>query len=97
MGWPRRAVWAGGSPSDNGYDKRGHGEEPQAASVHFNRSAPPRAANGPQHQRPEALPLLRCLDLLEPTDEIRQLCTFVAHDLHQVRRDILVAKAIAPP
>jgi hypothetical protein len=24
-------------------------------------------------------------DLLEPTDEIRGLCTFVARDLHEVR------------
>ena len=28
-------------------------------------------------------------DLLEPTDEIRGLCTFVARDLHEVRRLIL--------
>jgi HAD superfamily hydrolase (TIGR01509 family) len=28
-------------------------------------------------------------DLLEPTDEIRGLCTFVARDLHEVRRVIL--------
>ena len=28
-------------------------------------------------------------DLLEPTDEIRALCSFVAHDLHEVRRIIL--------
>jgi hypothetical protein len=25
-------------------------------------------------------------DLLEPTDEIRRLCTIVARDLHEVRR-----------
>jgi beta-phosphoglucomutase-like phosphatase (HAD superfamily) len=28
-------------------------------------------------------------DLLEPTDEIRLLCAFVARDLHEVRRSIL--------
>jgi beta-phosphoglucomutase-like phosphatase (HAD superfamily) len=28
-------------------------------------------------------------DLLEPTDEIRGLCTFVVRDLHEVRRVIL--------
>ena len=28
-------------------------------------------------------------DLLEPTDEIRSLCTFVARDLHEVRSLIL--------
>jgi beta-phosphoglucomutase-like phosphatase (HAD superfamily) len=28
-------------------------------------------------------------DLLEPTDEIRGLCTFVAGDLHEVRRALL--------
>jgi len=28
-------------------------------------------------------------DLLEPTDEIRALCTFIARDLHEVRRLIL--------
>jgi HAD superfamily hydrolase (TIGR01509 family) len=28
-------------------------------------------------------------DLLEPTDEIRMLCTFVARDLHEVRRSLL--------
>jgi beta-phosphoglucomutase-like phosphatase (HAD superfamily) len=27
-------------------------------------------------------------DLLEPTDEIRGLCTFVAHDLHEARRSL---------
>jgi len=30
-------------------------------------------------------------DLLEPTDEIRKLCTFVARDLHEVRRSVLDA------
>ena len=30
-------------------------------------------------------------DLLEPTDEIRGLCTFVARDLHGVRRAVLAA------
>jgi hypothetical protein len=30
-------------------------------------------------------------DLLEPTDEIRNLCTFVARDLHEVRRSLLDA------
>lgn len=30
-------------------------------------------------------------DLLEPTDEIRTLCSFVARDLHEVRRTILSA------
>ena len=30
-------------------------------------------------------------DLLEPTDEIRGLCTFVVRDLHEVRRLILAA------
>jgi beta-phosphoglucomutase-like phosphatase (HAD superfamily) len=30
-------------------------------------------------------------DLLEPTDEIRVLCTFVARDLHEVRRSVLAA------
>jgi beta-phosphoglucomutase-like phosphatase (HAD superfamily) len=30
-------------------------------------------------------------DLLEPTDEIRGLCIFVARDLHQVRRSVLDA------
>ena len=28
-------------------------------------------------------------DLLRPTDEIRELCTFVARDLHEVRNQIL--------
>jgi beta-phosphoglucomutase-like phosphatase (HAD superfamily) len=28
-------------------------------------------------------------DLLEPTDEIRGLCSFVARDLHEVRRSVL--------
>ena len=32
-------------------------------------------------------------DLLEPTDEIRGLCTFVARDLHEVRRLILAARS----
>jgi HAD superfamily hydrolase (TIGR01509 family) len=35
-------------------------------------------------------------DLLEPTDEIRGLCTFVAGDLHEVRRLILAAEKAAP-
>jgi hypothetical protein len=30
-------------------------------------------------------------DLLEPTDEIRELCTFVLDDLHAVRRLVLAA------
>ena len=30
-------------------------------------------------------------DLLEPTDEIRGLCAFVARDLHEVRHVLLVA------
>ena len=30
-------------------------------------------------------------DLLDPTDEIRALCAFVAHDLHEVRRVILAS------
>src|ERR1700736_6638593 len=30
-------------------------------------------------------------DLLDPTDEIRGLCTFIARDLHEVRRAILTA------
>lgn len=30
-------------------------------------------------------------DLLKPTDEIRALCSFVARDLHEVRRIILSA------
>jgi hypothetical protein len=30
-------------------------------------------------------------DLLEPTDEIRALCAFVACDLHEVRRVILAS------
>jgi HAD superfamily hydrolase (TIGR01509 family) len=30
-------------------------------------------------------------DLLEPIDEIRMLCTFVARDLHEVRRSVLDA------
>ena len=34
-------------------------------------------------------------DLLEPTDEIRSLCTLVASDLHEVRRLILVAAETA--
>ena len=29
-------------------------------------------------------------DLLEPTEEMRKLCTFVARDLHEVRRLILL-------
>jgi hypothetical protein len=33
-------------------------------------------------------------DLLEPTDEIRALCTFVARDLHEVR-DILLAAEVS--
>jgi HAD superfamily hydrolase (TIGR01509 family) len=35
-------------------------------------------------------------DLLEPTDEIRDLCTFVARDLHVVRGLILTAEAATP-
>ena len=31
-------------------------------------------------------------DLIEPTEEIRVLCSFVAHDLHEVRRSIFNAK-----
>ena len=30
-------------------------------------------------------------DLLEPTDEIRALCTFVVRDLHAVRHAVLDA------
>jgi HAD superfamily hydrolase (TIGR01509 family) len=33
-------------------------------------------------------------DLLEPTDEIRGLCTFVANDLHEVRHSLLDAWAL---
>ena len=33
-------------------------------------------------------------DLLEPTDEIRGLCTFVARDLHEVRRLILAVGSV---
>jgi len=32
-------------------------------------------------------------DLLEPTDELRNLCTFVARDLHQVRSTVVTACA----
>jgi beta-phosphoglucomutase-like phosphatase (HAD superfamily) len=32
-------------------------------------------------------------DLLEPTDEIRQLCALVARDLHEVRHLLLAAAA----
>jgi HAD superfamily hydrolase (TIGR01509 family) len=35
-------------------------------------------------------------DLLEPTDEIRGLCTFVARDLHEVRSLILAVETTAP-
>jgi hypothetical protein len=31
-------------------------------------------------------------DLLEPTDEIRELCIFAAHNLHEVRRSLLDAR-----
>jgi HAD superfamily hydrolase (TIGR01509 family) len=31
-------------------------------------------------------------DLIEPTDEIRALCSFVAHDLHEVRQAVLDAR-----
>jgi hypothetical protein len=34
-------------------------------------------------------------DLLEPTEEIRGLCTFVAADLHEVRRLIEASVASA--
>ena len=33
-------------------------------------------------------------DLLEPTDEIRALCTFVARDLHEVRSLILAVGSV---
>jgi beta-phosphoglucomutase-like phosphatase (HAD superfamily) len=33
-------------------------------------------------------------DLLEPTDEMRRLCAFIARDLHDVRRLILIAKPL---
>jgi len=33
-------------------------------------------------------------DLLEPTDEMRQLCAFIASDLHEVHRLMLMAKGV---
>lgn len=33
-------------------------------------------------------------DLLEPTDEIRGLCTFVARDLHEVRSLMLAVGSV---
>ncbi len=36
-------------------------------------------------------------DLLEPTDEIRGLCTFVVRDLHEVRRLLLAAETAVLP
>ncbi len=35
-------------------------------------------------------------DLLEPTDEIRGLCAFVARDLHEVRSLILAVETTVP-
>jgi HAD superfamily hydrolase (TIGR01509 family) len=47
--------------------------------------------NGVQSASSAGMMTIMVPDLLEPTDEIRGLCTFVARDLHGVRRAVLAA------
>lgn len=48
--------------------------------------------NGVRSARAAGMMTVMVPDLLKPTDEIRALCSFVARDLHEVRRIILSAR-----
>ena len=51
------------------------------------------APNGVRSAAAAGMMTVMVPDLLQPTDGIRALCSFIAHDLHAVRQSVLNAKA----